>query len=292
MLQAQQGGPPRFPSNSTALEVAQTVLRDLVDDLQRRSRAARGSDDPERTHKFRVSVRRLRTGLRLFRPLLPRERVEPIEADLRWLFRRLGAVREFDVLFAALSQEDDPDTASDETSIRPELAARRQRAARAARRALRSKRYVRLQRALRKLPSALVSPATEPLSARRWARKRLRKRLSRVRELRARGAERDESERHELRKQTKKLRYAVELLAPLFARRRVKAYLAPLTELQDVLGDMNDEVVSRRLLREARAPHLRRQDDAVAAGGASKKSLRKLKKRLRAFDEATPFWQT
>lgn len=287
MPQAPRQADRCFPPRASALDVGRLVLRELNRDLRKYARAARGSDDPERTHKLRVSVRRLRTGIRLFAPLLDAQRVEPIIDDLRWLFRRLGAVREFDVLFAALSAPDGHSDPRGVPTLSPELAARRQHAARAARRALSSKRYVRLLRALRQLPRALVSPDGEPPAARGWARKRLQKRLSKVLALRARHAERDEVERHELRKQMKKLRYAVELLGPLFARKRVKAYLAPLINLQDVLGDLNDEVVSRRLLREAGgAP-----DEPAATTEPSKKTMRKLEKRFRAFEAAAPFWR-
>lgn len=290
MPKASRQADRRFPPHASALDVARVVLQELNRDLRRHARAARGSEDPERTHKLRVSVRRLRTGIRLFGPLLDADRAEPIAEDLRWLFRRLGAVREFDVLFAALAESADAVVRRSEPTIEPELAARRQRAARAARRALSSRRYVRLLRELRQLPRALVAADDAPPRARRWARKRLQKRLSRVLALRAKHAERHEVERHELRKQMKKLRYAVELLGPLFARKRVRAYLAPLIDLQDVLGELNDAVVSRRLLCEAGETRGVGIAELLAPSELPKKTQRKLEKRFRAFEAAAPFW--
>jgi triphosphatase len=60
----------------------------------------------------------------------------------------------------------------------------------------------------------------------------------------------DAKERHRLRIQIKKLRYAVEFLGSLFSDNAVKPYLAALRQLQDSLGSMNDLIVARTLTEE------------------------------------------
>jgi len=47
-------------------------------------------------------------------------------------------------------------------------------------------------------------------------------------------------ERHALRKELKKLRYAVEFLAPLYSKKQVKPFLKSLKKLQDLFGELND----------------------------------------------------
>ena len=49
----------------------------------------------------------------------------------------------------------------------------------------------------------------------------------------------------------KKLRYTLEFFAPLLPPRRLKAYLAALTQLQDELGLINDQVTAETLIAEA-----------------------------------------
>jgi triphosphatase len=51
-----------------------------------------------------------------------------------------------------------------------------------------------------------------------------------------------------LRISIKKLRYSGELLAPLFAAKASKKFLARLVGLQDVLGELNDAATATRLI--------------------------------------------
>ncbi|TDD69509.1 CYTH and CHAD domain-containing protein [Jiangella aurantiaca] len=78
----------------------------LVAYLARHVRALRAADvafrrepaDPEAVHQLRVAARRLRSGLRTFRPLLDRPWAEELRAELAWFARSLGELREGDVL--------------------------------------------------------------------------------------------------------------------------------------------------------------------------------------------------
>jgi triphosphatase len=57
------------------------------------------------------------------------------------------------------------------------------------------------------------------------------------------------AERHRLRRRVKRLRYLVELAAPLFKRKRVSEYLAALTPAQEALGTSNDVAVAQGVYR-------------------------------------------
>ena len=55
-------------------------------------------------------------------------------------------------------------------------------------------------------------------------------------------------QRHKLRKELKKLRYAVEFFSSLFPAKRVDPFLKRLKKLQTVFGDLNDAVTVRAML--------------------------------------------
>ncbi len=73
------------------------------------------------------------------------------------------------------------------------------------------------------------------------------KRGRKVRELDAAGL-------HELRKELKKLRYTVDMLASLYPGGRTRAYLRALKELQDSFGSLNDAVMAGEALTGPDAP--------------------------------------
>ena len=52
---------------------------------------------------------------------------------------------------------------------------------------------------------------------------------------------------HKLRIRIKKLRYSSELLSPLFKHKDARKYLSTLTNLQDMLGALNDAATAARL---------------------------------------------
>ena len=68
--------------------------------------------------------------------------------------------------------------------------------------------------------------------------RRVRKAGKHVRSLDAEGL-------HELRKELKKLRYAVDMLGPLYPKEAVGPYLKALKELQDSFGSLNDAAMAR-----------------------------------------------
>jgi CHAD domain-containing protein len=71
----------------------------------------------------------------------------------------------------------------------------------------------------------------------------------------AQGAERmPQAERHRVRIGAKRLRYVAEGFASLYRKKRMEAYLAALSRLQDDLGRANDAAVAERLLAELAAP--------------------------------------
>jgi inorganic triphosphatase YgiF len=213
-------------------------------------------------HQARVAMRRLRSALTLFRPLIADADFPRLRSELRWFADQLGDARNLDVILAAKPRQ----------GVRPDAALRRQL------RRQREQAYERVQKALaqRRLPTLILDlvawseagdwrclkAAGQPIGAfaaerldRAW--KRVRKAGKELRTLTAEG-------RHRLRIEIKKLRYAAEFfagLAPRNRRRRQKAFAGRMRELQELLGDLNDIETRRQL-----APRLFEQGDDASPG--------------------------
>jgi CHAD domain-containing protein len=110
----------------------------------------------------------------------------------------------------------------------------------------------------------------------------------------------DPPSRHRLRIALKKLRYAAEFCAPLYPKKTAKHWLAPLKELQDLLGHLNDvaqvrSVVGHLLHEEASAGT--QADLSHAAGllqgfhqARGDALAHTTHKQWKAFRESPPFW--
>jgi len=98
--------PPRASSLVLAPEdparlAARVVIRFHLRAFAREEAGARAGDI-EAVHQLRVATRRLRAALRLFAPVLPPRVAAHARAELRSLGRAIGAVRDLDVLGAAV----------------------------------------------------------------------------------------------------------------------------------------------------------------------------------------------
>jgi CHAD domain-containing protein len=205
--------------------------------------------DPEYVHDMRVALRRMRAALRMFRKAFLKSERARLNAELRWLAKLLGAVRDLDVYIDAvpryLSYIDGD--AADYAFFLNELK-RRRRAARAELLAgLDSRRYADFKaRAERFLSAPPISDVEMPLETvaeaglGAFAREVFRK-----------GAKiRTEEDLHALRISFKRLRYAVEFLGGLSPKRMAKlARIA--SRYQDILGAFNDATVACARVREA-----------------------------------------
>ncbi len=77
-------------------------LGQQLEALERQKPLAWEGLDPEGVHKMRVAIRRARTVLKEFRRALPVEERKHLNAELRWLLKELGHVRDADVCELAI----------------------------------------------------------------------------------------------------------------------------------------------------------------------------------------------
>jgi len=223
---------PHAPLVPTAKSVLAARLAAVLDRLDQPKRAL---DEPETVHQLRVATRRGSAALRLFAPLLPRRRRRRVQKVLRKVRRAAGAVRDCDVHLAQASgRRKDPPTA-----LVRRLQHQRQQALQTLRK-LRQRQRRRLKRQVRELADKLAwrLPAPPPPYA-EWCLARCDL-VARHFFTLARQPAADDDALHQLRIAGKRLRYALELVAPAVTGPAVNKLLAALHELQDRLGRLCD----------------------------------------------------
>ncbi len=290
-------------------ELIDAMFASCLEQIVLNGPVAAAGEDIEGVHQLRVGARRLRSGLALFREILPEGLVNDLREELRWLGGELGDARDLDVFLDELLdplRAGRPDDAALKR-LRDEAVAARADAYARLRQALASERHARLvlklgacreSRAWRDQPLSPHS-ARMFLPARDLGRELLARRHRKVRRQGRALASKSTAELHALRIQMKKLRYAVEFHRDLFPARSVRQFLRGAEGLQDVLGHLNDvstaeTVLDRLLVRmgdEVTGDHHR------AAGfvlGWSEHVLRdkmvRLVRRWRRFKKTEPFW--
>jgi CHAD domain-containing protein len=222
----------------------QAIVNACSEQFLRNEPGALASDDPEYVHQMRVAMRRLRSALRAFAPLIPAAAQQRFIPGLRALAVELGATRDWDVILEELilpvaqTRTDDPRLAilADETTALRDAARAHCKAAleKGEQHRLLAEIVAYVQCEWRPaegphLPE-LVQFAADCLDAlHRTAAKTAK-----------RARAQDIPSLHRLRIAIKRLRYTVEFFAPLFPRKAVRAYLDRMMALQEDLGLLND----------------------------------------------------
>lgn len=262
------GVPPAIGPGEPAGATVRAALTEAVDRIVRHDAGMR-VEDAESLHQARVGVRRMRSHLRAFGPLLDRRWTEALASELRGLARQLGEVRDLDVLIERLTA-----LASD---LRPvidplldDLARRRDQARGELLIRIRHEDYAAL---LERLVAAAAAPrllraasrpaasSLPPLFGAAW--KRLAKQAGRL------TSDSPDTDYHELRIRAKRARYAAEAIGPALdpgGQDGADAIRKRLTALQTLLGELQDAVTSREEILSAAARHADNGPFNLAAG--------------------------
>jgi CHAD domain-containing protein len=225
----------------------------------------RSGADIEDLHQMRVAVRRMRAALKAARPLLDSAWADGLRAELGWLGRALGPVRDLDVMLLRLHGEiaSLPERERAAGGVLVDSLEGEHAAARALMlAALEAPRYTAL---LERLADAIRLPLPTPSATRaqpelvdlvRAEAHRMRRAVEKA------GEDPPDAVLHELRIFAKRVRYTGELVEPgLRAQARqsrseagqgraVKRLLAATAQLQEVLGDHQDACVAEQRIRE------------------------------------------
>jgi CHAD domain-containing protein len=232
-----------FSPAETVADAARKAIAFGAESLLRHQNAAE-SGEAEPLHQLRVATRRLRATIDLFSTVIYAAQLKIYRRDIPWLGAQAGEVRECDVtseLITARAAKIDLDLKDAIAPMIVALGERRKSEFAKLCELLESKRY-------RSLLSKLSHPAVKKVGADR----RLGLVAAQLIRPATRGASRfgkrlaDDAPAlvfHKLRVRLKRLRYELEMMAPLGAKRHKKT-LARLEELQEMLGLYHDVTVA------------------------------------------------
>ena len=240
------------PGLSTG-QAFQAVARDALSQIAANALLLREAGGASALHQLRVALRRLRSAISTFKPVVEDAQVDAIKAELKWLTGACDEARDLDV-FANDNARIEA-RAGEGDGLGPAVEAARSAAHAKASGAVASKRFRDL------VLDATAWVETGPWlaedgkaakrrarPARRFAEDALDRRWRRVARSGRALAGLDDARRHKLRIAAKKLRYALEGFGPLFEAKAVDRFIDHLKDLQDQLGALNDAVVAGRLV--------------------------------------------
>ncbi len=291
LSEAQKAGAIEFGHARTLVSAASAAMQNVFEQWLTNAAGIVGSTGSEYVHQMRIALRRMRVAYRIFDMALREAGLDANEDELKWIGGLLGDLRDWDVLvegtFPALvkaaamasAPSEHPSGAGaaaphagalgeEQTHERTqasraweralaEVVKRREAVADTLRAAVNSPRYAALvmhtARQLAILTAASADRRATPLDP--FGRKTLRKRYRRLMKVKD-IQELPPRARHQLRIHAKRLRYAVEFLAPALDRKARRRMAQRTSDLQEALGIANDAVVGRQFLSQLDLPPL------------------------------------
>ncbi|MBN3754965.1 CHAD domain-containing protein [Paraburkholderia sp. Tr-20389] len=251
--------PNGLPHDGTAQAHFSHYAAPLIDNALACAAALHSDPDAEVLHRLRVSLRRLRTLLWAYRPLLDEQFDNQQRALFKFYASAAGKTRDWDILIGLLDEiggaREQPCDA---------LQAARAKTFDASRATLEQADVKRALRETLKEANRELNTAHERTPLPKFARKRLataQKSMAKRMKRAARAKRSDYASYHEVRKAGKKLRYLTEFFQPMLAKKQLKA-IKPLKKLQKRFGALNDVVASEQLLRDNQTLYV---DDAAAS---------------------------
>ncbi|WP_300455580.1 CYTH and CHAD domain-containing protein [Accumulibacter sp.] len=267
------------------------IALSCLNHLQSNEEGVCNTELPEFVHQARVAIRRLRSAMRLWEPLLPETFVARFDPLWQSLASKLGDARNWDVFIAetlpALSEAFPHSAPIERLALRSQRWRASSRAA--ARRALRAPDYSRL---LIEFTAAVLGlPDARAGRLDGFVPRCLGKRLRRVNERSPDALGADVAARHRLRVAFKQLRYALEFFTPILAGPALLSYHQAATSLQEVLGRLNDLAVAQQSTSSALPG---RQGEAIQRwlGAEVEARLPELASLLDVFERQSLPWKT
>jgi len=234
----------------TPVEAFRSIALGCLEHFQRNEKGLLEGSDPEFVHQARVALRRLRSAIKLFAPVLPPEFVSAYGQTWQTLASALGDARNWDVFLEETLppiQAASPEN-RDIKRLRNEARQRSKSTRRSIKRLLAVSEYPCL---LVEFTSAIYSLTdTLSLPLKEFASERISCHAKRAKKLAIHHADLTPEERHRMRISFKKLRYTLEFFAPLQPQKRYTTNLRILSRLQNELGTINDHITAETLISE------------------------------------------
>jgi inorganic triphosphatase YgiF len=287
-------------SGSESCAQALTLFVDAAtEQIALNRRALLETDDPEAAHQFRIGLRRLRSALRIFRPLADTPATRELEQHAREVGRRISELRNADVFIESIyspvagAMKGEPGFGELREGLLAHRATRRDEA----RKALAGDTWSKLQLYLLLWPSTVESNGKLQTALRPLAQTALAKAWKKIARQADGIVDLSIEQRHDLRKALKGFRYAAEFLGTLYDKDKVDRFIKDLKALQDVFGYVNDVATARELngICQARCP-----DNAEAQRAAgyvlgwhdvnARQMWERAPKEWRRLKKRTAFW--
>lgn len=248
VVEAESVSPDDHAGDAVHAHLLTHVRRFLLQDTRVRR------DLPDSVHQMRVAARRLRSGLRVFSPLVDPDWSRHLRDELGWAASELGLSRDSEVLLARLDAHADElgeqDAARIHSHVDPLMQTKVEAGRAEALEAMRSERHLALLDALvdaaanPQLTEAATAPARDalpPLFDKSWRKL--------AREVKALTLDGPADEWHETRITAKRARYAAEALVPVFGA-PAKGLATSLSNVTEQLGEHQDAFIAQETCRE------------------------------------------
>lgn len=245
---------------------SRTLLAGPGDDFFARWKKVARTFEEDEVHDLRVASRRLREGLEMFSPCLHRKKVELFLTQVKKVTRRLGDLRNIDealLFFSSLTPEESAYSRREVEELLSALRREREQTHRELRKELGALHPKPLRtdfRAIRNRPNLFGGSEADPfMSIASFARQAIGERAATLSELLPLAVREDDlPAQHQLRIAVKKMRYRLEIIAPLLTGGYEELHGA-LKGYQDVLGKLHDIDVFSGMVRERVADGTGRQ---------------------------------
>jgi CHAD domain-containing protein len=250
---------PSIPllGNATAKDSATTIINTFIKVARENEPGVVADFDTEFLHDYRVSFRKVRSVLSLFKSVFSPDITEQLKTDFADIMQSTNKLRDLDVY---LLERDNyfkliPQTShTGLTILFNYLQKERKKEHKKVTKNLKSKQYkshlAKLEKTFAKsnrLPAGLKGDQ----ASLEFGAKLILKRYNQVcRIAHTINAETEDEVVHRLRISCKKLRYLMEFFTPLFPQNEIKSLIRTLKVLQDNLGNFNDYSVQQNFLRQ------------------------------------------
>lgn len=214
------------PPSAPPIDHLRVLLQTQLHLILAHDPGTRLGSEPEELHRMRVATRRFRAYLKTARSILVPDWVEHVSAEVAWLGRTLGPVRDLDVLLGHLHKECDslrlPERRAFE-GLADRLQQQRLAAHATLLQALESDRYLAM---LERLETGIQSPAMgEGCDSLTDIAGAAFKKLRRI--IKVNGLDASDTTLHQIRIKGKKARYAAELAQTSVGKPAVRFFVKP-----------------------------------------------------------------
>jgi CHAD domain-containing protein len=220
--------------------------------LQAQLSGVKDDRDPEFVHQARVATRRMRSAFILLRSAVPAESADYFEKSLQQLGRLFGAVRDLDVFIINLRtyrEKLEKFSKRDRRLLKKVIIKERRAPFHALLKALASSSFHTFERRMEQFMTLPEGSAPGSMTMKDAAPQAIKSRLTDVMAQRRKvTANPVLTEYHCLRIKAKRLRYALEFMAPLYGS-AFDEIIPRTVEIQDCLGELQDTVFNKGLIK-------------------------------------------